>query len=105
MIKFLKRLACIIWFCFKHRDGVLYVCDLNGVDGKYLVVRADGRDNTGEQYIVLRIDNGSKTATIARQASWVYISAMEKINPKAYLEMKWFMERTANDFGKENLCN
>ncbi|MGE4399364.1 MAG: hypothetical protein AB7D29_07575 [Campylobacterales bacterium] len=66
---------------------------------KYTVLRRDGRDNTGEKYIVLRIDKNSKTHKTARKAAQVYIDAMKDTNPQAYTAMSLFLnEAVKADF-------
>lgn len=93
IIAVLVRFFKLSMFYFKHCDkGFRVFTYEKNHRSKYMVARVDDRDNTDEKYIVLRIDNGSKTAMIAREASMVYINAMKTENLKAYQEMKAFFD-------------
>ncbi len=63
-------------------------------------MRNDNRDNTNEKYIILRIDNGSKTSQQAKDSAMLFINSIKEINPKMYDEMIRFMKEVDSNINE-----
>lgn len=61
--------------------------------GKYHVYRVDGRDNTGEQYIVIRIDKGAKNRSVNMKTAFYFVNELRKVNKKHADEIDSYLDR------------
>lgn len=59
---------------------------------KYIVTRTDGKDNSSEQYLVIRVDGGAKNKDLNRQIARDFINAHKDIDPEAFAEMDRFLK-------------
>ncbi len=64
---------------------------------KYYVDRVDGRDNSNEKYIVIRVDLGAKLVHKNRKIIDKFIKMLLCNNGKAASEIKLFMDELKNN--------